>query len=286
MVVATDPHGLFPPLSPPGPVKDQDKQTEQTIPAPSGETLAAALVAAGQRLPVAPPAPPIHCNKAQGHVAASPSDSDLVHRVVADDREAFEALYLRYRPDLLLFVCRRYAGSLDEHTAEDAISGMFASLWQNRHRLGSVRNLRAYLTAIARNLLADALADRKADRSAPPLADIISSAPSPAVVAERTELAGQIDRAIDSLAESHRLAMEMSQAGLSAHQIATISNCTEKAAQRRVEKARDRMKQLLCRCGKACVMDSHRQEECPAFRNGLECLKYWYMRQICFSREK
>jgi DNA-directed RNA polymerase specialized sigma24 family protein len=104
--------------------------------------------------------------------------------------------------------------------------------------------------------------------------DIESPDPSPHAALEQAEIAEQVAKAVDSLARSHRLAMELSLAGLSHKQIAAISHCTEKAARRRKEKAWGQLRIRLSKCGTSCVMDTPGQGQCPARARESTCLKY------------
>jgi len=97
---------------------------------------------------------------------------------------------------------------------------------------------------------------------------------------ERAEIAEQVATAVDSLARSHRLAMELGQAGLSHKQIAAASNCTEKATRRRKEKAWSQLRLRLSKCGSSCVMGTPRQERCPARSKEFTCLKYLALRAL------
>ena len=212
------------------------------------------------------------------HAAPGPPDADLLRRLAAGDREAFETLYLRHWQGLLNFITRRYP-SLDHHAAEDVASETLTGLWPDRHRLVCVLNLRAYLKGIAQRFIAEELADRMADMRELSV-NMASSALSPGDAVAQDELARQLTRAVETLAKSHRMALEMSQAGVSAKRIAAISNCTEKAAQRRVEKAREQLTRALSRCGSACVMDTHGEKECPARKENLYCLKFIYRRVL------
>jgi RNA polymerase sigma-70 factor (ECF subfamily) len=209
---------------------------------------------------------------------ASSSDADLMQRLAGGDRRAFETLFLDHRQDLLNFIHKRYL-SLDDHAAEDVVGETFLRLWFRRHSLLITRNIRNYLMSVARSVVADRYegqlaADGKLS------ADTQSSGLSPHAVMAQDEIAQQVARAVDSLAESHRLAMELRQTGSSAKQIAAISNCTEKAAQRRVEKAREQLRLNLSHCGPSCVMDAPRLGRCPAQAKELFCLKWLYSQQL------
>jgi RNA polymerase sigma factor (sigma-70 family) len=80
-------------------------------------------------------------------------DAELVDRASRGDRDAFGALYVQYRGDIHDYLRRR---GRNEHLAEDLTHETFIRALKN---LGTYehrgRCFRAYLTTIARNLLAD-----------------------------------------------------------------------------------------------------------------------------------
>jgi len=61
-----------------------------------------------------------------------------------------------------------------------------------------------------------------------------------------------------------------------AKQIPATSNCTEKAAERRVEEARAHLRIILAPRGSSCVFGTEREEECRALEKNLYCLKWLY----------
>ena len=216
-------------------------------------------------------------HRQRNHASALSTDAELLRRAAEGDRQAFESLYLSHQQDLLTFICKRNRRSMGYHAAEDVVSEVFLRIWRYRHCLTSVRNFRAYLMGIAKNLIADAHRDQVTEVVELPQ-ETASSVCSPDAAMEQQELARQVACALDSLAESHRLALELSQAGLSHKQIATIAGSTEKAARRRTEKARAQLRISLSRCGPSCVMGTSHQRQCPAQAKEYCCLKY-----MCFK---
>ena len=260
-------------------MKSKEKHPERTIRPPASDA-DAVMSASGDQQGVLrlPPELVGKHKKERRQASASTADADLLRRVAEGDWRAIETVYLRHSQDLLNFIVRRYRW-LDEHAAEDVVSDVFLRLFQHRHNLRITRNIRNYLLSVARSMVDDRYegqlaADRKFS------ADTQSSNLSPHVAMEQDEMAQQVTQAVDSLAESHRLALELSQTGSSAKQIAALSNCTEKAARRRVEKAKEQLKLALSRCGRSCVMGTPRQEQCPALTKELYCLKRLYAKKL------
>mgnify|MGYP006304564789 CR=1 FL=1 len=202
------------------------------------------------------------------------SDADLLGRAAAGGKRAWAALYRRHRKDLLRYMLWKY--QLDENVADDVLSEVFLRLVQYGPHLRVRSNVRSYLLAMVRNALADRCRQRGAMGGTHVSHDLPARDASAAVAMERAELADRIARALDKLAASHRLALELRQAGLSAREIAAACHCSEKAARRRVEKARVRLRLSLSRCGASCVMGTARQSECPAHSRGEHCLKYLF----------
>ena len=79
--------------------------------------------------------------------------------------------------------------------------------------------------------------------------EVESNEPSAHTAIEQAEMEQQVARAVDSLTHAHRLALALSQAGLTHKQIAAVTHCSEKAARRRTEKARQHLRLILSRCG-------------------------------------
>ena len=217
-----------------------------------------------------------------GRAAGPDVDSALVRLTAAGDREAFATLYLRHRPYLLTFVARRY--SLDEHAADDVAGEVFLRFFQRNHDIQITGSLRNYLIGLARNVVADRYGRQDHHEVKFP-ADVPSPGLSAHGVMEQAEIAEQLAHAVDSLADSHRLAIELRQAGLYYKQIAAVANCTEKAARRRAEKARAKLRFSLSRCGPACVMGTGREDQCPARTKNAYCLKYLFLNTLRFPQK-
>jgi RNA polymerase sigma factor (sigma-70 family) len=208
----------------------------------------------------------------------TPTDAELLRCLAAGTPGAIEILYRRYWPYLMDFV-RQQSRTLNEHAAEDIASESLWRLCQDKSRLKAVTSLRAYLKAIAKNLLARRFRVRRpCETELSP--EVAAAAPSPRDALERSEVAHQIAQALDLLADSRRLALTASQEGLSAKQIAASMGCTENAARILVQKARRELARLLSRCGDSCTLGKHGQDQCPARTSNFLCLKSLYYRQL------
>ena len=183
----------------------------------------------------------------------SPADiartrSQFMQRAGEEDHVAFEALYLHRRQSIFSFVARR-CRSLDNAAVEDVVAEVFLRVWQAHERLSSVKNLHAYLNGIARNVIARRLRDQRITEYEL-FPHVASLAPGSCELLEKDEIMRRISQAITSLKESHRIAVELSQKGLSSKQIAAQIGCTEKAVQRRLEKSKKKLRLALSDCAK------------------------------------
>jgi RNA polymerase sigma-70 factor, ECF subfamily len=163
-----------------------------------------------ERLAMAPSAP-------KAVPAARCEDSELLTRVAAGDREAFEELYSRYSRAVLGMALRRLR---DRGRAEDAVQETFASVWRAAKSYRPERGPGApWLYAVARN----AIADRGRARNEPPAEapDEPSAEPGPGERAEQAWVSFRVHRALESLVQNERELIELAYwGGLSQSEIA------------------------------------------------------------------
>ena len=83
-----------------------------------------------------------------------PNEKELLSCIAAGDESAFRKIYDTYRPKIYAYALR-----LTEHEsiADDIIQDVFLKVWINRHSLVNITNFKAWLYAIARNHIADAM---------------------------------------------------------------------------------------------------------------------------------
>lgn len=79
-------------------------------------------------------------------------DAELIAMVSADDEEAFNELFERYKGILIVHVYHKI-GSLDD--AGDLIQDLFTSIWLRRSKLPLPMNVSAYLYRAVRNRVID-----------------------------------------------------------------------------------------------------------------------------------
>jgi RNA polymerase sigma-70 factor, ECF subfamily len=175
-------------------------------------------------------------------VADEATDSDLLVRVAARDRDAFEILYHRYVRSVFGLAMRRLR---DRQRAEDAVQEMFAAIWRSA---GSYRPERGpaapWLYAIARNAIVDRLRSRGDVASDPP--DVVSSEPGPAEQAESAYVSWRVHRALEVLPEKERDVLELAYwSGLSQSEVASFLDIPLGTVKTRTRSALARLAEVL-----------------------------------------
>ena len=168
---------------------------------------------------------PAHLRAVPSRPSAEPvpaeqaTDSELLVRVAARDREAFDVLYHRYIRSVFGLALQRLR---DRDRAEDAAQEMFAAVWRSA---GSYRPERGpaapWLYAIARNAVVDRLRSRSELPVEPP--DMTSDEAGPAERAESAFVSWRVHRALETLPEREREVVELAYwSGLSQSEVASF----------------------------------------------------------------
>ena len=129
------------------------------------------------------------------------SDSELIQRTSAGDREAYEKLYKRYARSVFGLALRRLG---DRGRAEDAVQETFASVWRSAGTYKPERGPGApWLYGVARNAIVDRsrVRSRAAGRDCPTRP---RSTPSPEERAEQAWTSWRVHRALEALPERER----------------------------------------------------------------------------------
>jgi len=170
------------------------------------------------------------------------SDGELLHRIAAGDREAFDVLYRRFVRPVFALALRRLG---DRGRAEDATQETFASVWRSAASYRPERGAGApWLYAVARN----AIVDRTRARSEPPIEapDEPSSELGPPEEAERSWLAWRVHRALQELPDHERPLLELAYwSGLSQSEIAEFLNIPLGTVKTRTRSALGRLADAL-----------------------------------------
>ena len=149
---------------------------------------------------------------------AGATDGELIERVAARERGAFEELYARFSRPVLGLALRRLR---DRGRAEDSVQEVFASVWRSAGSYDQARGPGgAWLYAIARNAIVDAQRRRPATTVADP-PEVVSTSPTPDEEAEASWNAWRVHRALEELPEQERTVIDLAYfSGLSQTEVA------------------------------------------------------------------
>ena len=131
-------------------------------------------------------------------------DAELLRRVQADDLDAFEEFFARYRASIYRTA---YGLTGDRQAAEEILQDTFARAYQRRHTLHSDVSPLPWLHRVSLNLCYSRLSRRRLATN--PIDDITESSraddgPLPADRAEQAELRRIVRDGIAALLEKHR----------------------------------------------------------------------------------
>ena len=131
-------------------------------------------------------------------------DAELLARVQADDLDAFEEFFARYRASIYRTA---YGLTGDRQAAEEILQDTFARAYQRRHTLHSDVSPLPWLHRVSLNLCYSRLSRRRVATN--PIDDVTESSraddgPLPADRAEQAELRRIVRDGIAALPEKHR----------------------------------------------------------------------------------
>jgi RNA polymerase sigma-70 factor, ECF subfamily len=131
-------------------------------------------------------------------------DAELLHRVQADDLDAFEEFFARYRSSIYRTA---YGLTGDRQAAEEILQDTFARAYQRRHTLHPDVSPLPWLHRVSLNLCYSRLSRRRV--STDPIDEATESsraddAPLPSERAEQAELRAIVRDGIAALPEKHR----------------------------------------------------------------------------------
>jgi RNA polymerase sigma-70 factor, ECF subfamily len=133
------------------------------------------------------------------------ADGELIERVGAGDRDAFEELYRRYTRPVLGLALRRLR---DRGRAEDATQDAFTAIWRSAGTYDAERGQGgAWLYTVARNAIVDGARRRLEPAMEAP--DEASGARGPDEQAEASWLAWRVHSALERLPEHERPVIEL-----------------------------------------------------------------------------
>jgi RNA polymerase sigma-70 factor (ECF subfamily) len=173
----------------------------------------------------------------------SPSDAELLSRVGARDREAFEILYGRYVRPVFGLALRRLG---DRGHAEDAVQEAFAAIWRSASTYRPERGAAGgWLYTVARNAIVDRLR-----RSGPTfdaaLPELASAERGPAQRTEDSDVAWRVHRALEELQPREREVIELAYwSGMSQSEVAQYLHLPLGTVKTRTRSALARLASML-----------------------------------------
>jgi RNA polymerase sigma-70 factor, ECF subfamily len=147
------------------------------------------------------------------------SDDELLQRIAARDRDAFDELYRRYTRPVLGLALRRLG---DRGRAEDALQDAFAAIWRSARSYDPGRGTgAAWLYAVARNAIVDGARRRPEPPTEVP--DTPADEVTPDERAVEAWQAWRVHRALEELPAAERQVIELAYwGGQSQSEIATF----------------------------------------------------------------
>ena len=183
------------------------------------------------------------------------ADTDLMLRVKRGDREAFDALMVRWQQPVMNFVFRTLP---DADEAEDLAQAVFVQLWKSAARYEVSAKFSTFLFTLARNLClnevrrrirhpADSLDAPRADDETHPYRQIEDRRELPAdAAAQSAELVHKVQEALAALPEKQRTAITLCREGeLSYEEIAELLGTSIQATKSLIHRGRETLKARL-----------------------------------------
>lgn len=181
---------------------------------------------------------------ARAEPAAAPgrSDGDLIRRIAARDRDAFDELYARYARPVLGLALRRLG---DRDRAEEAVQETFTAIWRSARSYRSDRGPGGpWIYAVARNAIVDRFRSRGEPVAEAP--DTPDDARGPAEHAEAADVAWRVHRALAALPPNERTVLELAYwSGLSQSEVAAYLDIPLGTVKTRTRAALARLASIL-----------------------------------------
>jgi RNA polymerase sigma-70 factor (ECF subfamily) len=173
---------------------------------------------------------------------AEVADGELIERVGAGDRGAFEELYRRYTRPVLGLALRRLG---DRGRAEDAVQDAFTAIWRSAGSYDPERGQGgAWLYTVARNAIVDGA--RRRVEPAIEIPEAASRDRGPDERAEASWLAWRVHSALERLPDHERPVIELAYwGGLSQSEISEFLDVPLGTVKTRTRSALARLADLL-----------------------------------------
>ena len=164
-------------------------------------------------------------------MSGSSSDQELMVRVSAGDRAAFDEVYLRYQARIHAYLWRIVN---DDTLAADLRQETFIRLWKSREDWRAGSSIPGYLIRVARNLALDAMRRRRVrdDLREDQVLELYRDVVPPDVVLSRKDRSTRIHAAIAALPDRPREVFTLKHdAGLSYREIAELLDISPKTVE-------------------------------------------------------
>lgn len=176
---------------------------------------------------------------------ATPSDGEVVRRVLDGDREAFGLLVERYQDPLYRHALRMLDG---EDAAADAVQDALIRGYEKLDRCRDPGRVGGWLFRITANLCRDRLRARREDRVALEDAPQSAGEVDPEDELRRLELRSELEQALGSLSAEKREAFVLKHLEeLTYEEMAHRTDASVSALKMRVHRAREELQELLVR---------------------------------------
>jgi RNA polymerase sigma-70 factor (ECF subfamily) len=174
----------------------------------------------------------------------NPTDEALLQSVAGSDRAAFEVLYHRYVRSVFGLALRKLG---DRAQAEEVVQEAFTAVWRSA---GSYRPERGsaggWLYTVARNATVDRLRREGRADTVAELPELTSSESGPEELAEQSDTAWRIHRALEELNDNEREVIELAYwSGLSQSEVASFLNQPLGTVKTRTRSALARLAEVL-----------------------------------------
>ena len=176
------------------------------------------------------------------------SDAELMRAVAANDRRAFQTLYMRHHVP----VFRYLMGFLRERgAAEDALHDVFLEVWRKAGTFDGRASVSTWMIAIARFKAIDALRKRRGETAWDERADQRrDEGATPETAAMTGDKARAIARCLDSLSLEHREIVDLVYYhGKTVREVSVIVGIPENTVKTRMFHARRKLKDSLIAMG-------------------------------------
>lgn len=171
-------------------------------------------------------------------------DAELMRRVVAKDRQAFEVLYHRYYARLFGYVVKFLKR---RELVEEVVNDVMLIVWTNAGRFNQTSRVSSWIFGIAYHRVLKALGNvTLSPPELSPEALGLRQADDPEDAMHRQELRHTLGRALQALSPEHRAVIELTfYHGLTYQEIAEIVDCPVNTVKTRMFHARRRLETLL-----------------------------------------